>query len=72
MTHTISENMSVHNQTQWSHKLICDIGRGRQDMRNDITFKVIQGQGHGPFTVAKMADSEVYLLRHLMRYPEYC
>ena len=45
-------------------------------MRNDITFKVIrgQGQGHGPFKVAKMADFEVYLLRQiaLLRYPKYC
>ena len=78
MTHNISENMSVHpsvhNQTKCSHKPVCDIGRGRQDMRNDMTFKVIrrQGQGHGPFEVAKMADFEVYLLRHLLRYPKYC
>ena len=59
MTHTISENMSVHptvrpsvhNQTQCSHKPVCDIGRGRQDMRYDMTFKVI---------------------RHLFWYSEYC
>ena len=77
MTHTISETNvrpSVHNQTQCTHKPIDGTGRGRETILNDMIFKVIrgQGQGHGPVKVAKIADFEVYLLRHLLRYPEYC
>ena len=30
-----------------------------------------QGQGHGHVKVAKRDDFEAYLLRHLLRYPEY-
>ena len=60
MTHTISEKNvrpfvrpSVHNRTQYSHKPIYGFGRGRQAILNDMTFKVIggQGQGHGPVKV---------------------
>ena len=46
-------------------------GRSRQDIHNDITFKVIRGQdqGHRPVKFAKLADFKVYLL--LLKYPEY-
>ena len=44
MTRTISENIV---KTQCSHKPISDIGRGRQDIRNGMTFKVIRGQSQG-------------------------
>ena len=39
-------------------------------MRNDMTFKVIrgQGQGHGPVKFVEMVEIKVYLLRHLWRY----
>ena len=56
----------VHNETQCSYKPIGDIGRGRLAIHDDMTFKVIpgQGQGHRAPKDVKMADLKVYLLRH--------
>ena len=64
---------SVHNQTQYSHKLIGDPGRARQDLSNDMTFEVIrgQGQGHRASKIAKITMFGVYLVHHLVRYLEY-
>ena len=48
---------SVHNQTQWSHMNYSDMNRVRWDKSNDMTFKVIrgQGQGHRAFELTKIA-----------------
>ena len=43
----------------------------RQDMRKNDKVIRGQGQGHGPVKYAKMADFEVYLLRYLLKYPEF-
>ena len=63
----------VHNQTRYSHKLISDPGRSRQELSNDVSFEVIrgQGQGHWASEVSKITIFKVYLLRHLVRYLEY-
>ena len=83
MTHSDNDKMSfhpfvrpyvltyVHNQTPCNHKPVFDIGRSRQDIYKDMTFKVIRGRGrgHGPVKFVKMADFEVYFYRHLLRFP---
>ena len=51
----------VHNETQHSYEPIGDIGKGRLAIHDDMTFKVIrgQGQGHRAPKYAKMADLKV-------------
>ena len=49
---------------QGSHMNHISLDGGRWDKSNDVTFKVIggQGQGHGPLEVENMAIFQSYLL----------
>ena len=59
------------SQTQWSHMNYSDMNRGRWDKSNDMTFKVIQGQGHRAFKLPKIAIFKVYLRRHFSSQVEF-
>ena len=60
---------SVHNQTEWRQITNSGMDRGRWDMHDDITLKLVQGRGqrHEAVKVAKIVDFKSYLLPHLSR-----
>ena len=61
----MSVRPSVHNETQWSHMVNSGVERGRLDKWNDISFKVIKGQGQGHKAV-KFPKIDVFKMSSLI------